>query len=181
MNSVEIDLTQEMIEQATTDGRLISIKNSFTGEFGNDSSHLCRRFTIGFLGEMAVVEWLTGNWKNGIYSTKGDRKSNNHPDLDCIGCPRVGVKSISHKDGLPLISEYNTDFQVIVRIDLELKKAYILGVINPEDIMCELIEESRLNGNKHKLKFNYQSKLFMPRDKSELNKIVSNYYEIKKI
>lgn len=113
-------------------------------DFGLDTNYLARRFEIGILGEMAVIEWLTGFWENGDWTPKGNRINNNHADLDCIGCPKVGVKTIASISSLPVASEYNTDFQIIVRLNLPKRKAYILGMISPEDIASSFIENTRI-------------------------------------
>lgn len=174
MKPIEVELTQEMIEQARAYGLYVALADF--EDFGLDTNNLVRRFEIGILGEMAVIQWLTGSWKNGDWSVQGNRITNNHADLDCIGCPRVGVKTITSPRGLPMASEYNTDFQIIVRLDFPKRKAYILGMINPEDILNGFIENTRVCGNKHKMQFWYEDSLVQPQNKEQLNRWVEEYY-----
>lgn len=53
MKPIEVELTQEMIEQARAYGLYVALADF--EDFGLDTNNLIRRFEIGILGEMAVI------------------------------------------------------------------------------------------------------------------------------
>lgn len=170
--SHEIKITEEMMEVAKNYAEDKAAMRDKDYKLRQEPLNVYNRFLSGVLGEMAACAWLVQDWRLAHLDSYGDCIWNNRPDLEEIGLPNVGVKSF-RPGAFPYCSVYNRDLQILVEVDLNQKKARIVGMMTPEAIQASLGEALPQNPNKRSII--YPGYLLLPTDLEEVKEITKQY------